>query len=646
MYFGVAYYPEHWPRDRWEVDAKLMREAGVNGVRMGEFAWSKIEPAEGEYDFEWLDEAISLLAGHGIKTMLCTSSRTPPPRIFAQDPEIRNTRADGHTANYGQRYTVCLNNPRFIELSQRIDRAVIEHYADNPHVIAWHIDNEIGSGNACFCDVCKEAFVERLREKYVSVADLNEKWGAHFWSFALSAFEDVPLPGGNTNPALSLEWARFQSETNVRFAKWRYELMKELCPDKWVTTNFQQSRATHTDIFKLGEATDVYGTNFYPPTQDEYGLDFCRGKRGKLIILEQRSGQPHWSSHTKPGWMRLWAWRSIAHGASGMNFFRWRPCLWGQEEYWHGVLPHSGRPNRRYRELAKMGGEIAKLGSTIDRTRPRPQVAMVMNYESRWALNAVLREPAMKAITEAYAYHGALMASSFGADGMDPREDLSDYRLVIAPRLYCVDREIVDNLERFVRDGGTLCLTPRSGVVDEYNKIYEQPAPGPLAELAGIEVEDYGALEDSVRVRGCGAQFPEGDMRALAWADEIVIKGANVAAYYDEGWLAGEAAVTLNEVGGGKVVYVGTLLRGESMGYFIRWLTELAGVRPALWTPAGVRAYERRSDDLRLLFILNYGDRARQVPLDSECKDVFTGERVWEVRVQPADLRIVAGRPR
>jgi beta-galactosidase len=175
MYFGVAYYPEHWPEDRWAVDAKMMQDADLNGVRMGEFAWSKIEPVEGKTDFEWLDKAIALLADHGVKTMMCTMSRTPPPWVFAKYPEIRNTRGDGHVSNYGQRYTVCLNNPTFIELSQRIDRVVIEHYAGNEHVVAWHIDNEIGAGNACFCDTCRQTFIKYLRDKYETIENLNDK---------------------------------------------------------------------------------------------------------------------------------------------------------------------------------------------------------------------------------------------------------------------------------------------------------------------------------------------------------------------------------------------------------------------------------------------------------------------------------------
>ena len=340
MFFGVAYYPEHWPEERWPIDAKMMQEAGINGVRVGEFAWSRIEPTPGDYDFDWMDRAIALFGEHGIKTMLCTPSRTPPPWVFREHPEIRNVRNHGHQSNYGHRYTVCHNNPTFVALSRQIDQAVVEHFAGNPDIIAWHIDNEIGSGNTCYCEVCHGRFIAYLREKYGTVQNLNAKWGTHFWSLTFSTFEEVPLPVGVPfpNPSLALEYARFQSKVNADFARWRYDLMRRRHPEVWVTTNFQTGDRTHTDNFELGRSTDVYGTNFYPPFAPEFDLDYYRGARGELIILEQRSGQPHWGMGTRPGWMRLWAYRSIAHGASGINFFRWRPCRWGQEEYWHRHL--------------------------------------------------------------------------------------------------------------------------------------------------------------------------------------------------------------------------------------------------------------------------------------------------------------------
>jgi beta-galactosidase len=652
MFFGVAYYPEHWPEERWAVDAKMMQQAGLNGVRMAEFAWSRIEPQEGVYDFEWLDRAVVLLAEHGIKTMMCTMSRTPPPWVFKRYPQIRNTRADGHVSNYGHRYTVCLNDPVFIQLSRRIDEAVIRHYAGHEHVIAWHIDNEIGAGNACYCDVCHAAFIDYLRDRYGTIDRLNEKWGTHFWSFAFSAFKEVPLPVGVRfpSPHVALEYARFQSKTNADFARWRYQRIKDLDPGIWVTTNFQTSRATHTDIFDLGEATDVYGTNFYSPDAPEFALDYCRGTRGELLILEQRSGQPHWQSATRPGWMRLWTYRSIAHGASGINFFRWRPCRWGQEEYWHAVLPHSGRPNRRYRELAQMGAELKQVGDLIDATRPLAQVAMVMSYESRWALNAVageevlperFRRDGLQVHAAAKAYHAALMDLSVCTDGMDPREDLSRYRLVIAPRLYCVDTHVADNLRQFVQAGGVLCLTPRSGVVDEYNTIFEEPAPGPLREIAGVEVDDYGALETSVPLRPESGDLGAGALEATVWADEIVLAGAKVLATYEEGWLAGSPAITVHAYGKGKVVYVGTLLRGATLRRVVAWLCAQAGVKTGLATPPGVRAYERRSDEVRLLFLLNFGATGQTVALDGQWEDLFTHERCEAVDLAPADVRIM-----
>jgi beta-galactosidase len=642
MYYGVAYYPEHWPESRWATDAKLMREAGVNAVRMGEFAWSALEPTADQYDFEWLDRAVALLAEHDIETMMCTCSRTPPPRVFAAHPEILNVRADGRRANYGHRYTICQNNPIFRELAQTIDRAMVEHYAGNEHVIAWHIDNEIGAGNTCYCEVCRREFQAYVREKYGTLDALHQRWGGHFWSFACSDFSEIPTPIGvdTPNPALALEYARFVSARNVEFARWRYQLMKQLSPDKWVTTNFQTERADHTDIFDLGAATDVHGTNFYPPYGTELALDYCRGRQENLIVLEQRSGQPHWSEATPPGWMRLWAWRSLAHGAEGINFFRWRVCRWGQEQYWHAVLPHSGRPGRRYEELKQMGAEVEQLGGPLAATRPPAKTAVVMSYESRWAMKAVLRDPRMDALSEVRAYHEALMDVNVCTDAMDPREDLSPYSLVIAPRLYCVDQRIADNFAAFVERGGVLCLTPRSGVVDEYNTIFDQPAPGPLAKLAGVEVDDYGALAHALPLR-TEAGGLEGVLEAQVWADEIRPTTARTAAAYAAGWQARAPAITINDFGRGKVVYVGTILREDSLAGLMSWLLELAGVDPVAKTPAGVRALLRRGDQEEYLFLLNFTDSAQSVDLTEGWEDALGGGSAQPVHVEVGDLRIL-----
>mgnify|MGYP001205299760 CR=1 FL=1 len=652
MYFGAAYYPEHWPEERWAQDAEMMRAAGLNGVRMGEFAWSKLEPSPGQYDFDWLDRAVALLGAHGIQTMMCTPSRTPPPRIFAAHPGIVNVRADRHPANYGFRYTICHNNPEFIALAEEIDRRVIEHYAGNEHVTAWHIDNEIGSGNTCYCPVCHARFQDYLREQYGTVERLNAAWGTHFWSFAITDFAEVPLPTGVpiVYPSLALAYARFQSHTNAEFARRRYEWIKLSAPHTWVTTNFQTSNATHTDIFEMGQHTDVYGTNLYPPFAPEFALDYCRGARNELIILEQRSGAPYFSPERGPGWMRLWTYLSLAHGATGINFFRWRTARWGQEEYWHGVLPHSGRANRRYAELKQMGAEMKRLDALLDQTRAQAQAAVTLSYEARWAVHAIsslealperFAAPALDAHEEAKAYHGALMDLNVTCDGLDPREDLAKYRLVIAPRMYVVDAKTAANLRNYVENGGVLCLTPRSGVADEHNVIFDRPAPGPLAEISGVLVDDYTTLEQPVALR---AQFGTGAavLRGQSWADEIELAGAEPVATFDQGWLAGKPAETVNTFGRGKGGDVGTLLRGDDLRVLMDWVCRLADGAPVLSTPPEVRAYQRSGQGTRLVFLLNFGAEAREVDLHGTYQDVLGGGSVERGGVPPLDVKILA----
>lgn len=641
MYCGVAYYPEHWPESRWAVDARMMQKAGVNAVRMGEFAWSVYELNEGKLDFSMMDRAIDLLGKHGIGTLMCTCSRTPPPWVYRKYPEIRNVEINDRPGHMGIRYRINLTSPKFIEISRRIDGAVIEHFAKRKEIIGWHIDNEIGAELGCHSELATKAFQEYLRAKYGSIDKLNEAWGANFWSFTFSCFEDVTAPGDNEreHPGWVLEWRRFWSHNSAEFAKWRYDLMKRFDPDKWVTTNFQHTVPNHTDPYELGKATDIYGTNFYPPGAREFALDYCRGQRGQLFMLELRSGPPVFQPHVPPGHIRLWAYASLAHGACGLFFYRWRTCQYGGEMYWHGVLPHSGNENRRYRELAVIGKEVAQIGEKIERTRPKAEAAIVMAYESRWALDFLRKmTPELRTDTDAYRFHTTLMNRNVPCDGFSPRDDLSGYRLIIAPRLYLVDDKIAKNLINFVEKGGILCLTPRSGSVDEYNKAFDVPSPGPLREIAGVEADDYGTLKQPLKLKALsGPAVTE----ATLWQDELVVKTAKVLATYEDGLFKDAPAVTINKYGKGKVIYTGTVLQGQSLQALVDYLCELAGVKPIMKTPGAVRAYQRVGKDIRLLFLVNFGDKEETVAVDGAWKDAFTGEAVASAAIKGGDVKVL-----
>jgi beta-galactosidase len=639
MFYGVQYYPEHWPRERWAVDARMMQEAGINVVRMGEFAWSALEPHEGALDFAWMDEAVALLDAHGIKTIMCTPSRTPPPWVFDRYPGVRNVGADGHTVNYGMRYTIGLSHSEFIQLSQAIDRAVIEHFAGNDAIVGWQVDNEVGGGNDCYCERCRRRFHRYLEAKYGSVEALNAAWGAHFWSFHFTTWEEVPLPANN--PQLALEYRRFLSGLNVDFTRWRTGQIHELDPGKWVTTNFQSWSVRHTDYAQVAKVIDLNGMNHYPPRSPEFILDYYRGARGTMLPVEQFTRLLQ--VDTGPGWMRLWAYMAIAHGACGVNFFRWRCCRWGQEQHRDGILPHDGQRARRYEELARMGAEIARAGNKIDRTRPQSEVAVLMSYDSRWALEAGLGVPAWDPAQDAIAIHTTLRDQNVPTDALDPREALSAYRLVFAPRLFSIDDEIAANLRGFVEQGGTLCLTAPSGVVDEHNVSFDTARPGPLAEAAGIRISDLSPLHAPLPLHSSAIPGLDGT-EASVLADEVHPVTADVLATYSGGWRKAEPAITVNRFGKGQVIYVGASLRDEGLSALVAYLCGETGISGLCETPAGLHVYQRVGPDERLWFALNYTEEALAFTPPGTWVDVLSGETcAGEIQVPPLDLRILAG---
>ena len=446
-------------------------------------------------------------------------------------PGVLSVSSDGLALHTDGRYAVGHAHPDFIELSQRIDASIVNHFAGNENVIAWQIDNEVGGRNDCYCDVCRAAFHTYLEDKYGTPAALNEAWGSNFWSFGFNDFAEVPIPG--TQPQLKLEYRRFMSHLNVEFARWRSKLIHQVDPGKQVTTNFQSVPAVHTDYYQLGSVIDVNGMNHYPSRSPELALDYYRGSRGTVWALEQHTRlQP---VDTPKGWMRLWAWMAVAHGANAVVFFRWRQCRWGQEQFADGLLPHSGDANRFYDDLLKMGVEIKQIGNFIDQTTPLAQVALVYNYESRWAISTGRFTKAFDPIEDAIAYHRVLASNVTAIDGLDPREDLARYKLVIAPRLWIVDDAVSNNLHRYVKGGGTLVLTPGCGVADKFGKSYLEPRPGPLRDLTGIIVSDL-AFQNGMHLPLHSDIIPglKGTSGHSA-ADEIHPDSASVVATYAEG---------------------------------------------------------------------------------------------------------------
>jgi beta-galactosidase len=667
FHFGVDYYPEHWPEERWSEDARLMAEAGLNVVRLAEFAWSRMEPQEGQYDFRWLDRAISILAVHDIRVVLGTPTASPPPWLMTKHHDAFLVREDGRRTTFGNRREYCPNNPAYHDYSWRIVAQMAKHFAEHPSVIGWQIDNEFG--NRCYCPVCAKAFQNWLRRRYETLDELNERWGTSFWSHVYTDWAQIPVPltaGNSPNPGLALDFYRFMSDSYVAYQQMQIDVLREWCEPAetagghFVTHNLMGFKYELINYFDLARSLDFVAWDNYrrtqwamqagvEPSRAALAADTMRGLKGRNFwVMEQQAGSGGWevvSVPPRPGELRLWAYQTIAHGADGVVFFRWRTARFGAEQYWHGLLDHDGHTGRRYEEIKRIGAELAKAGEQIHGSLVKPVVAMVLSYDSRFAFQVQENNPQFSYAEHFRQVYHALYSCQVPVDVVSPTADLSDYKMVVAPALHVVSAAIAENLKRFVEAGGMLVVTPRSGVKDEANAVVNQRLPGLLAELCGVEVEEYDSLapgmsneiEFSLPELAAHSPVPAG-----IWCDVLQPNGAEVVAAYTQEYYAGRPAITMNRLGKGKAVFVGTLGDATLYEALAGWLLELSGVQPILSVPEGVEVAERWQGDQRLLFVLNHGDEEQEVELGGSLCNLLNGESIGEfVAIAPKDVLVL-----
>jgi beta-galactosidase len=633
---GVAYYPEQWPEERWLVDARLMAEAGIRVVRMAEFSWSTLEPRRGALDFGWLDRAVSLMAAHGIDVVLGTPTAAPPGWLIAEHPDILPVDREGRVFPFGHRRHYCPNNAAYHEESRRIVAALAERYGADERVVAWQIDNEFGE--RCYCPRCEVAFREWLKERYGSLYRLNASWGTAFWSHTYSSWDhirvppagDVPLPEGfmraSPSPAHALDYFRFASDSFVRYQRLQFEEIRR-SSDLPITHNLRGFGFKELDYQKLAADLDFLAWDNYPLLSARNGwlepalnCDAIRGlKDVPFWVMEQQVGPLGWETIRTPrrGQMRLHTYQMVAHGAEVVSYFRWRSARFGIEQHWYGVLDHDGRPNRRLRELGELARELEQVDGLLVETVPDAQAAVVYDYDARFALELQPTNPALAHLDALRAHYGALKRQGVEVELRAPTADLSAYRLVAAPSLYVVDEDVAAALRAYVERGGLLVLGPRSGFKDRANAVPEGPLPAWLDELAGLEVSDIASFLDDRPVQVDGVDGASGEFHG--WFEELSLKGARPLYRYRDTDFAGSAAVAINEVGAGRVVYVGGVAIEETLDQLYASLAREA-VLNVFDAPSDVEVVRLRKADsgAEVLFLLNYAGEERTISIPGE----------------------------
>ena len=624
LHFGVDYYPEHWERERWDTDAALMQKMGIQMVRMAEVSWHKLQPAEDIFDFGWLDEAIELLGKYGIYTIVGTPTAAPPAWMIHKHPDILPVDRQGRVRGFGGRHHDCQSNPVYREYIRKLVTQMAKHYGDNPYVIGWQPDNELGNSHQelCTCDHCRQRFQAWLRKKYGTTAALNQSWGTAFWSQEYNDFAEVPAPRltvTGENPSAMLDWKRFCSDLIVDFTGEQTEIIRTYAKNQFITHNYM-GFADKVNYYKLGELLDFvshdqYPGGFYlPETPHEKNhilaatLDVVRSyKNQPFWIMEQQSGITGWETMGRapePGQLSAWAMQSIAHGADAVVFFRWRTCAMGTEQYWHGILPHSGNPGRRYEELQEFIHEMQPLMDNLQNSMIKSEAGIVFSFEQEYAFQIQPHHRDLSYTGQIQKYYRALYEQNIPVDFVPADGDFQKYRLLIAPLQYLMSPELEDKYMEYVRQGGHLVLTMRTGVKDMNNLcMTEFELPGRLSQLAGVEVLDYDCLrDDEVNVL-----FEGESLQAYIWSDLMrLLPGTKVLASYNSQFYAGEPCVTEHSYGKGICYYVGTQPGDVLMDKFMAQICRKAGVNSILPPVAEVECTIRENDKERFLFVINH----------------------------------------
>lgn len=665
MRIGADYYPEHWDRSRWQTDAEMMVKANIKVIRVGEFAWSLYEPEEDRYDFAWMEEVLDLFNQYGIKVVLCTPSATPPKWMADKYPEIYQEDIHGSPKLFGTRKHYCFNSDLYRQKVKTLVDRIASHYAGHPALEAWQVDNELGWANTtnCYCSKCTAKFKAWLRNKYKTIDKLNKSYGTVFWSQIYNSFDEVIIPRAGAcydtchdtqgqNPGLLLDFYRFSSDSVISFMEESVETIRKYS-NKPITTNMLDASVnsgTGIDYFKLSEQLDFVSWDNYIEFQWGIAKPAAVSKDHALMrsykkqpywVMEEQSGPCGWSKMgptPTPGKLRLWTYQSVANGADTVVYFRWRACPFGTEENWHGILNHDGKPNRRYEEILKVGCELEQLSKIYGALQPLARVAIIKSFDCEWSHSIHKHVEGFHYDQLLLSYYKPFYDMGIAVDFVKPEDDLSRYSLVLAPALLMLEDKEKANLEKYVKAGGILFITFRSGIKDINNNMLMDTVPGVLKELAGVEVHDYDPqLEKQTKV---STVFGEGT--ADLWCDIITPVTARSLGIYTGDFYAGQSCFTVNSYGKGEAYYLGCDLDETAMDKLIRYLGKKAELPLKLYSISGIETLEATDGKNNALFILNHNAYPAVIAIDDNYTEMLTRQTVTgTIYVEPYGVAIL-----
>jgi beta-galactosidase len=641
MSVGVYYYPEHWPETQWGRDLSNMARLGFEFTHFGEFAWARLEPSEGRFDFAWLDRAVALAAAAGLKVILCTPTPCPPAWLGEKHPEIYLVGGDGRRMEHGTRANGSLANEVFLRYARRIVEELGRRYGRDPRVWGWQLDNEPW-GPPDYSPSARRAFQAWLERKYGTVGRMNEAWGGAFWSTAYDSFAQVLIPNETLfgedalSPHAVLDFRRFTADTQAEFLHVQYDVLRGLVrPEQWITTNYMN--VTDSADPRRTDRLDFLSFTMYPvrgvpnlgglgfrlgdPHRMAMAVDYFRSFKGVTGVMELQPGQVNWAAvnpQPEPGAVRMWLWHAFGGGLSFACTYRYRQPRFGSELYHAGIVgPDGVTVSRGGEEFVKVIGEMRELRKLYDPAAAIParvaalRTAFLWSQDVLWDLEIHKQTRLWDTRDHRNKWMAAVKAAGAPLDYIGEADDFAAYPVLVAPAYQLVDAALVAKWTRYVEGGGHLVLTCRTGQKDKNGQLPEAPWAGAIAPLVGAGVELFDVLLEGgrglVRMGGRGYAWNR-------WADVLAPEaraGTETLAVYADQFYAGKPAVVTRRLGKGTVTYAGVdTLDGGLEREVMRLVYERAGAAPESYPPG---VYVEWRDGF--FVAVNYSSRAYDVPL-------------------------------
>ena len=642
--YGGDYNPNQWPREIWDEDMRMFRDARINSATINVFSWAKIQPAEDRYDFSELDDMVDMLSRENYEIVLATSTGALPAWMAAKYPEVERTDYEGRHHKFGHRHNACPNSPVFQKYSAALAGKLAERYGSNPQVKCWHISNEYGG--ECYCENCAGAFREWLQKKYGTIEELNKAWNMEFWGHTIYDWEEIVLPNalgegiGTEKTAfagISIDYRRFNSDSMLANFMAERDAIREFDKETPITTNLMCT-FKGLDYFKWAKEMDIVSWDNYPRYDTPWSHtamchDLMRGlKDAPFMLMEQTPSQQNWQPYNslkRPGQMRAQSYQTLAHGADTIQFFQLRRSVGACEKFHGAVIEHVGTENTRvFREVKQLGEELEKLGGILPGSVNEAQVGVVFDWDNYWALEYTSGPSVdLTYVPHIHEYYRYFYDRNIAVNMVPVDADFSKYKLIVAPVLYMVKDGMAQALEAFVEKGGTLVLTYMSGIVGQSDNVHLGGYPGPLRRLAGVWVEEIDALAPE--------QFNQvvmdsGESCKCGLVCELMhLEGAESLGTYGDDFYKGMPAVTRNSYGKGHVYYVGTHMEEAGLDNILDKAAAEAEVESVVSGGEGLEIVCRKTKEgKKLYFVMNFGEQERTLPACfAGQRDLLTGEK-------------------